>query len=129
MLKKMLVLFFVFLPLNIACAFEQKEGVRKNQSIYLSNQSFQEIFIDNIEKDYLYVNQIKNIIIDKESYTNTEFQLAVKNILIQNKIPEKRSNRIANFLTKMTYEENSFNLYFYNAFINFTNLSTIVKKV
>lgn len=129
MLKKMLVLFFVFLPLNIAFAFEQEEGVRKNQSIYLSNQSFQEIFIDNIEKDYLYVNQIKNIIIDKESYTNTEFQLAVKNILIQNKIPEKRSNRIANFLTKMTYEENSFNLYFYNAFINFTNLSTIVKKV
>lgn len=129
MLKKMLVLFFVFLPLNIAFAFEQEEGVRKNQSIYLSNQSFQEIFIDNIEKDYLYVNQIKNIIIDKESYTNTEFQLAVKNILIKNKIPEKRSNRIANFLTKMTYEENSFNLYFYNAFINFTNLSTIVKKV
>lgn len=129
MLKKMLILFFVFLPLNIAFAFEQGEVVRNNQSIYLSNQTFQEIFIDNIEKDYLYVNQIKNIIIDKESYTNTEFQLAVKNILIQNKIPEKRSNRIANFLTKMTYEANSFNLYFYNAFINFTNLSTIVKKV
>ncbi len=129
MLKKFIISLLLFLPINSIFAFEKGEALKNNQSIYLSDKSFQEIFIDNIQKDYLYVNQIKDVIIEKNSYTSTEFQTLVKGILINNKIPEKRSNRISIFLTKMTYEESSFNLYFYNLFINMANLSTVIKKV